>query len=155
MSMKTIKATNLRKNLYEALEVLRKDREPVEIVLGGRPTAVLVPSPVLTPRRRKPLIDLDAIAAFCKKHEVKSFALFGSILRDDFDAESDVDVLVDLNHFVDFHAECRMLDDLEAMFGRKVDMVERSSLARLDEHRRDSIESSARMIYEEAAVEAA
>jgi hypothetical protein len=34
-------------------------------------------------------------------------------------------------------------------------MVERSSLARLDEHRRDPSESSARMIYEEAAVEAA
>lgn len=155
MTMKTIRATNLRKILYETLATLKRNREPIEIVLGGRPVAVLVPSPVLDPRRRKPLVDLDAVAAFCKKHKVKSFALFGSILREDFDAKSDVDVLVDFDRHIDFHEECRMIDDLEAMFGRKVDMIERGSLDRLNARRRDSIKSSARTIYEEASDEAA
>jgi predicted nucleotidyltransferase len=70
------------------------------------------------------LIDLDAIARFCKKHQVKTFAPFGSILRDDFDEDSDVDVLVDLDgRHLKFHEECRMLDELELVFRRKVDSI--------------------------------
>jgi hypothetical protein len=97
----------------------------------------------------KPLIDLEAIATFCKQHSVQSFALFGSILTDDFDAESDVDVLVDLGDLhIDFHTMFGMINELESMFGRKVDMIERSSLKHLDSIRRRSIEKSARIIHE-------
>jgi hypothetical protein len=147
--MQTIKATNLRKSLYQSLTRLVRDREPVEVVLGGQPVAVLLPSPGLPDRRRKPLIDLDAVSAFCRRHQVRSFALFGSILRDDFDEKSDVDVIVDLGELhISFRVACRMVDELESMFGRKVDMVERSSLPRINPHRRKSIEESARIIYE-------
>jgi predicted nucleotidyltransferase len=153
--MKSIRATNLRKTLYKDLGDILVDREPVEIVLGGQLAAVLMPPPTLEPRRRKPPIDLDAVSSFCKKHSVRSFALFGSILRDDFDEESDVDVLVDLGRSIDFHEECRMLDELEVMFGRAVDMVERSSLERIDDRLRSEITSTARTIYEESSDEAA
>jgi len=40
-------------------------------------------------------IDRAAIKAFCERHHVARLAVFGSVLRDDFDADSDVDVLVE------------------------------------------------------------
>jgi len=40
-------------------------------------------------------IDRDAVSAFCRRHHIKRLALFGSILRDDFGPESDIDVLVE------------------------------------------------------------
>ncbi len=152
--MKPIQATDLRKDLFETLDRLAVDREPVEILRFKRPIAVLVPSPSLPGSRRKPLIDLDAISGFCKKYRVKSFALFGSILRDDFDENSDVDVLVDLDgRRLRFHEECRMLDDLEIIFSRKVDMVQAESLAspHMNPHRRASIATTAKVVYDAAS----
>ncbi|MDI6740228.1 MAG: nucleotidyltransferase domain-containing protein, partial [Candidatus Edwardsbacteria bacterium] len=43
----------------------------------------------------KPDISKDAIAGFCLKYHITKLALFGSVLRDDFDPDSDIDVLVD------------------------------------------------------------
>ena len=40
-------------------------------------------------------IDRDAVAAFCRRHHIQRLALFGSVLRDDFTPDSDVDVLVE------------------------------------------------------------
>lgn len=151
MVMKTVRTTNLRKSLYETLEILKKDREPVEIVLGGETVAVLMPSPTLKSRKRKPLIDLDALSAFCKKYQVKSISLFGSILRDDFDEKSDVDVIIDpipIDRFINFHEECLMVDDLETIFGRKVDMLERRNVPGIRPYIRQEIEATARIIYE-------
>ena len=42
-----------------------------------------------------PNLDHDTIAAFCRKHRIRRMALFGSVLRDDFRPDSDVDVLVE------------------------------------------------------------
>jgi len=145
--MKTMQATELRKSLFDQLDLLEAGGEPVQIVRFKKPAALLVPIPHST--SRKPLIDLDAIATFCKRHSVRSFALFGSILTDHFNAESDVDVLVDLGDLhIDFRTMFKMIGELESMFARKVDMIERSSLARLDPIRRRSIERSERIIYE-------
>src|SRR5262249_26251242 len=47
---------------------------------------------VMSPRLA---IDSSAVRAFCERHHVARLALFGSVLRDDFDADSDVDVLVE------------------------------------------------------------
>lgn len=152
--MKVMQATDLRKGLFETLDRVAKDREPVEILRFKRSIAVLWPSPGLPANKRKPSIDLDAIAEFCKRHEVKSFALFGSVLRNDFDEKSDVDVLVDLDgRRVKFHEECRMLDELEVIFGRKVDMVsvETVDSPQMNPHRRASIQATARVIYHAAS----
>jgi hypothetical protein len=40
-------------------------------------------------------IDRQKIAQFCKKHHIRKLSLFGSVLRDDFGPDSDVDVLVE------------------------------------------------------------
>lgn len=149
--METIQATDLRRELYQRLDQVERQGAPIEIVRFGRPVAVLGPAPSNRSSRRKPLIDLDAIAGFCKSHNLRAFWLFGSILGDDFDEESDVDVLVDSDgRPLGFHETCRMLDELESLFGRKVDLLTKTGVESPDmnPHRRNSILSTARLIYE-------
>jgi len=80
----------------------------------------------------KPRIDIpmDRINAFCKKWRVKEFALFGSVLRDDFRPDSDVDVLVELHpdHGLTLYDWVDMIDELRNIFGRKVDLVAKGGL---------------------------
>lgn len=83
-----------------------------------------------------------AVAAFCAKWQVTEFALFGSVLRDDFGPDSDVDVLVsfapDARHSL--FDLVRMEDDLRELFGRDVDLVTRRAVERSpNEWRRQSI----------------
>ena len=99
-----------------------------------------------------PAIDLpmDRIAEICKRYYVKELELFGSILRDDFQPDSDVDFLVTfqedapigLFEFADFQAE------LSALLGRDVDVVSRRGLERSANWlRRREILKSVRPIY--------
>ncbi|MDH4121961.1 MAG: nucleotidyltransferase family protein [Deltaproteobacteria bacterium] len=48
----------------------------------------------MTPTLKIP-IPTEAIAAFCRKHHIRKLSLFGSVLREDFGPDSDVDVLVE------------------------------------------------------------
>ena len=91
-----------------------------------------------------------ALAAFCRRWKVREVAVFGSALRDDFGPDSDVDLLVSfekdagwtLLDFVD------MEDELAAIFGRKVDLVEREAVEESRNYlRRRSILGSARALY--------
>jgi uncharacterized protein len=63
------------------------------------------------------------IRSFCRRHHIRSLALFGSVLRDDFMPDSDVDVIVEFEpgHTpgLDFFA---MQDELSAILGRTVDL---------------------------------
>jgi len=65
----------------------------------------------------------EEIAAFCRRHHIRKLAFFGSVLRDDFTQESDVDVLVEfeLGHTPGL-AFFAMQRELSAILGRKVDM---------------------------------
>jgi len=69
----------------------------------------------------------DRIADFCRKWGVQEFSLFGSVLRDDFRPDSDVDVLVafEPGRSATLEEWLDMEDELRAMFGREVDLVER------------------------------
>jgi uncharacterized protein len=64
----------------------------------------------------------EEIAAFCRRHPIRRLAFFGSVLRDDFAPESDVDVLVEfeLGHVPRF--AFAMQDELSDLFGRRVDL---------------------------------
>ena len=92
-------------------------------------------------------IPLGRIEAFCRKWQVREFSLFGSVLRDDFRPDSDVDVLVsfepeapwDLFHLVE------MRDELIALFGRDVDLVEKEGLR--NPFRRRAILNTREVIY--------
>lgn len=87
------------------------------------------------------------IEDFCLKWKISEMALFGSVLSDDFNSDSDIDVLVSfkdegewgLFDFVD------MIDELKAIFGREVDLVEKDSLR--NPFRRQRILASNEVIY--------
>ena len=145
--MQTLQSTELRKNLFKVLDQLATTREPIEILRFKEPIAVLMPSAKLPGTQLKPVLDLNAITKFCRNHHVKSFSLFGSILRDDFNEASDVDVLIDLPGLgLDFHEECRLIDELEIIFGRKVDLVYTDVLSSplMNRHRKASILETAK-----------
>ena len=79
----------------------------------------------------------ERIAAFCRKWKIAELALFGSVLREDFRPDSDVDVLVTFSPDSDWGVDhlLDMQEELEALFGRAVDLVEK----RLVEESRDYI----------------
>ena len=96
-------------------------------------------------------LPMDALRAFCDRWNIATVALFGSALRDDFGPESDVDVLVTFAHG-DRHSlldEAQMEMELEAIFDRKVDLVDRAAMEQSgNEIRKRSILESAQTIYE-------
>ena len=69
----------------------------------------------------------DQIADFCQRWMVAELSLFGSILRDDFGPDSDVDVLVtfDVNAHHSLFDLVQMQDELKVIFGRDVDLISR------------------------------
>jgi len=95
-------------------------------------------------------LPMDEIKTFCQKWQITEFALFGSVLRDDFRQDSDIDVLVTFapeshRSLVEWMA---MQDEIEAMFGRKVDLIDRRSIERSRNYiRRKAILKSARTVY--------
>ena len=88
------------------------------------------------------------IEAFCHKWKVRELSLFGSVLRDDFGPKSDVDVLVSFADdaswsLLDLTA---MGDELAAMIGRPVDLVEKEGLR--NPFRRHTILATRKVIYD-------
>ena len=75
-------------------------------------------------------IDHARIAAFCRRWKVAELALFGSVRRDDFGPDCDVDVLVELapGHGLGLFEWVDMIDELKSIFGRNVDLVSKRGL---------------------------
>jgi len=67
---------------------------------------------------------------FCQRHQIRRLALFGSVLRDDFNAESDIDILVEFEPQakVGYLRFFRLQDELSDLFGREVDLFTPNSL---------------------------
>ena len=91
-------------------------------------------------------IDKQQIAEFCRRHHIEWLSLFGSVLRSDFRADSDVDVLVEFEpgHTPgwDFFG---MQDELSGIIGRNVDLNTPGFLSR---YFRDEVMAEALPIYE-------
>jgi predicted nucleotidyltransferase len=100
---------------------------------------------------RIPILE-DKIDNFCRKWGIKTFELFGSVLRDDFDSEhSDVDAMVTLSpdrRYTLFDV-VHMEEELADLFGRPVHLTERSTVEKSENYiRRESILSEAQLVYE-------
>ncbi|MEA2600977.1 MAG: uncharacterized protein QOF89_1969 [Acidobacteriota bacterium] len=90
-------------------------------------------------------IDRKKIAEFCRQHHVRKLALFGSVLRDDFGPDSDVDVLVELEPgHVPGLAFFAMEAELSKILGRKVDL---NTQGFLSPYFRDQVLSEAEVQY--------
>ena len=95
-------------------------------------------------------VSQERLAAFCRKWRITEFSLFGSVLREDFRPDSDVDVLVSFAEGTHLRlADWGRLDEeLKALFGRDVDLVERSAVERSENYiRRREILQSAEVLY--------
>ncbi|MGH2633615.1 MAG: nucleotidyltransferase family protein [Tepidiformaceae bacterium] len=76
-------------------------------------------------------IPLDAIAEFCKRNHIRKLSLFGSILRDDFGPDSDVDVLVEFEEGKTPGLEYfTMGDELSELLGRRLDFLTEQGISR-------------------------
>jgi len=75
-------------------------------------------------------IPKEKIAEFCKKWKITEFALFGSVLRDDFRPDSDIDVVVDFEPDISrtLFDLVSMIDELKQIFGREVDLMTRRAV---------------------------
>lgn len=79
----------------------------------------------------KPDIPREELARFCRRHHIRQLSFFGSVVRDDFGPDSDVDVLVEFEPghvpglaFIDIE------DELSALLGRPVDLATPKSISR-------------------------
>ncbi len=92
-------------------------------------------------------IDRDRIIDFCRRWRITELSLFGSILRDDFRPDSDVDILVTFEPGAPWTLWdlSRMRLELESIFGREIDLVEKKALR--NPLRRRAILADQRIIY--------
>jgi uncharacterized protein len=92
-------------------------------------------------------VDLDSIRAFAEKHCLQELSVFGSVLRDDFTAQSDVDVLFELTdkRSLTIDQYLQMQEELKELFGRQIDLVQRSAVS--NSFRRHSILTTRQKLY--------
>jgi hypothetical protein len=95
-------------------------------------------------------IDQSGIEQFSRRWRVKELALFGSVLRDNFGPQSDLDVLVSFEPDAPWTLWdlSRMREELEELFGRKVDLIEQEGLE--NPFLRHAILTTKRVIYSPA-----
>ena len=91
-----------------------------------------------------------AIAEFCQRWQINEFYVFGSVLREDFRPDSDIDIMVS------FEADApwglleivRMKRELETLLGRDVDLVTKKSIEQSHNWiRRQEILGTAQLVY--------
>lgn len=91
-------------------------------------------------------IPQEIVQRFCEEHHIQKLALFGSVLREDFTSESDVDVLIEFKpgHCVGLITFAGMENELSDILGRKVDL---KTPGFLSPYFRDEVLSVAETIY--------
>ena len=92
-------------------------------------------------------IPYPAIKAFCQKWKVVELALFGSVLREDFSNDSDIDILISFEEDAPWSLFdlVNMQTELEGIFGRAVDLVEKDAIQ--NPFRRRSIFGEKKTVY--------
>lgn len=92
-------------------------------------------------------IDMARIEGFCRKWSIVELSLFGSVLRDDFRQDSDVDVLVSFSpsSTAGYWDWPEMQDELKEIFGHEADLVVKEGLK--NPYRRHRILSTREVIY--------
>jgi predicted nucleotidyltransferase len=97
----------------------------------------------------KPAIEIPKtdLEAFCTRHHIQRLALFGSVLRDDFGPDSDVDILVEFEPEaqVGYFTLVTIQHELENMIGREVDLLTPGALNPRFRHR---VIAKAQVVYE-------
>lgn len=97
--------------------------------------------------KSKITVPQDRIDEFCRRWRIRELALFGSVLREDFNGNSDVDVLVSFSDDAKWslYEWVDMLEELKQIFGREVDLLSRRALR--NPFRRHEILSTQEVLY--------
>jgi hypothetical protein len=117
-------------------------------MVNGKQLTLEIPQRLIYARLN---ITPEDLACFCDRAGIVELGLFGSVLRDDFRVDSDIDVLVTFSS--DVHLSLlefvSLEQELEELFRREVDLVEKS-VVEADENwiRREAILKESRVIYE-------
>ena len=94
-------------------------------------------------------LNIQKIIELCKKHNVKSLAVFGSILTDKFNDNSDVDLLVDFNSEITYHNYTdnffSLYYALRSLFEREIDLVDSTSIK--NPYFKDELNETKLLIY--------
>jgi predicted nucleotidyltransferase len=92
-------------------------------------------------------ITKEQIADFCRRNHIRKFAFFGSVLRDDFGSDSDIDALVELEQGapIGLFEMAEMEIELSEMIGRRVDLQTPQDISR---YFRDKVVAEAEVLYE-------
>ena len=91
-------------------------------------------------------LPLDEIIAFCERYPIRRLSVFGSVLRDDFSPESDIDILVEFEPGAQIGLDfITMQDELTEILGRPVDLNTPGFLSR---HFRQKVLDTAQVLYE-------
>lgn len=92
---------------------------------------------------------IEKIAEFCQRWKIQEFYLFGSVLRDDFRPESDIDVMVKFTPDARWGLKFVTMNlELEEIFQRKVDFISKKGIERSDNWIiREEILNTAKLMY--------
>jgi predicted nucleotidyltransferase len=96
-------------------------------------------------------IPQEQIADFCQRWHIRELALFGSVLRDDFASDSDLDIVVTFTPEADWSLfdHLRMEQELADLLGRKIDLFSKRAVERSHNWiRRHEILTTAEVVYE-------
>lgn len=94
---------------------------------------------------RRILVPEEAIHKFCERNHIRLFAFFGSVLRDDFGEDSDVDVLVEFEpESIPGFRFFAMQEELSSIMGREVDL---NTLGFISPHMRETVQNEAVVKY--------
>lgn len=113
-----------------AATVVPRMRMELSPALPEIPRARETPRHLKTKRGRLPLANTQALEAFCQEHHILKLWFFGSILREDFAGNSDVDVLVEFDPEVrlSLWGMVGIQEELAGLLGRAVDLIEWKAL---------------------------
>ena len=105
----------------------------------------VMPTPTIFHRRFG--VSDDALRDFARRHALREISIFGSASREDFRPNSDVDILIELdaNQAMTIERYMAMHDELETLFGRTVDLVEKPLIR--NPHRRREILRTREVLY--------
>jgi len=97
-------------------------------------------------------LKLQSVVDFCRRWDIVELAVFGSVLRDDFSVQSDIDLLLTFAEGTQgtLYDYVLMKDEMEKFLGREVDLINRKALERSKNRlRREEIEQTAKIVFVE------
>jgi predicted nucleotidyltransferase len=97
-------------------------------------------------------LPMTEIAGFCQRWKIQELALFGSVLRDDFNPDSDVDVLITFTVDADWGLldHVKMQQELQALLHRNIDLITKRAVERSPNWlRRNEILKTAQILFSE------